>query len=266
MQGSLAAARAAAGGAGARSQRHEPPRARRWPFWPAGPDRGRSGGCDRRRLRVAASPAATARCGPWSSSTRRPAPATGRSAPARSPRALAVRRIPERFVPPAPSASPAEALGLAPRAALPAGSYLLAAQLRSAAARHGGAAAAWAAAAARSRSRSAAPTRCSRPGRRRSGTTVDVVVTGEPSGPGPRPHLRRRRRRCRCWRLQPGPRRLRSRGGGGGDAGADQAAGAAADRRRELRPQASLCCPGTEGWRREQRHLEALAGPRCARS
>jgi Flp pilus assembly protein CpaB len=43
---------------------------------------------------------------------------------------LAVRRVPERFVPPGALASPAEAIGLLTTATLPAGSYLLAAQLR----------------------------------------------------------------------------------------------------------------------------------------
>lgn len=44
--------------------------------------------------------------------------------------ALRVRRVPSRFVPPGAIADPAEALGLVPVAAMPAGSYLLAAQLR----------------------------------------------------------------------------------------------------------------------------------------
>jgi pilus assembly protein CpaB len=44
---------------------------------------------------------------------------------------LEVRRVPVRFVPAGALAAPAEALGLAPRAPVPAGSYLLAAQLRS---------------------------------------------------------------------------------------------------------------------------------------
>ena len=44
--------------------------------------------------------------------------------------ALEVRRVPERFVPPGALAAPGDALGLAPKTALPAGSYLLAAQLR----------------------------------------------------------------------------------------------------------------------------------------
>jgi Flp pilus assembly protein CpaB len=98
--------------------------------------------------------------------------------------ALAVRRIPQRFVPPGALASPAEALGLAVRAALPAGSYLLAAQLgppqrhEARAADLGGdrrpveimvsGAAALLAA-----------------GPAPAGAKVDVVVTEEPDGPGP---------------------------------------------------------------------------------
>jgi Flp pilus assembly protein CpaB len=42
-----------------------------------------------------------------------------------------VRRVPLRFVPPGALAAPTEALGLVPSAPVPAGSYLLAAQLRS---------------------------------------------------------------------------------------------------------------------------------------
>jgi Flp pilus assembly protein CpaB len=44
--------------------------------------------------------------------------------------ALEVRRVPVRFAPEAALASPREALGLVPTAAIPAGSYLLAGQLR----------------------------------------------------------------------------------------------------------------------------------------
>ncbi|HWO16209.1 MAG TPA: SAF domain-containing protein [Solirubrobacterales bacterium] len=44
--------------------------------------------------------------------------------------ALEVRRVPVRFVPPGTLAAPGDALGLAPKTMLPAGSYLLAAQLR----------------------------------------------------------------------------------------------------------------------------------------
>jgi Flp pilus assembly protein CpaB len=43
---------------------------------------------------------------------------------------LEVRRAPARFVPPGALGAPEEALGLVPAAAVPAGSYLLAAQLR----------------------------------------------------------------------------------------------------------------------------------------
>ncbi len=45
--------------------------------------------------------------------------------------ALEVRRVPIRFAPPSALSAPAEAVGLVPAAAVPAGSYLLAAQLRS---------------------------------------------------------------------------------------------------------------------------------------
>jgi Flp pilus assembly protein CpaB len=94
---------------------------------------------------------------------------------------LDVRRVPERFVPAGALAVPDDALGLVPRAPAPAGSYLLAAQLR--------------------------PPRRPRPpglagGRRpveisvsgadallalgrASDSKVDVVVTSEPGGAGP---------------------------------------------------------------------------------
>jgi Flp pilus assembly protein CpaB len=111
-------------------------------------------------------------------------PAGRRIGPREARGALATRRVPERFVPPGALASPAEALGLVPRAALPAGSYLLAAQLGATRRRVGrrrglgggrhpveitvsGAGALLAA------------------GPIPSGEKVDVVVTGEPSGPGP---------------------------------------------------------------------------------
>jgi Flp pilus assembly protein CpaB len=60
-----------------------------------------------------------------------------------NPRALTekleVRRVPTKFVPPGALAAPTEALGLAPAAPIPAGSYLLASQLRSARAASDGA-------------------------------------------------------------------------------------------------------------------------------
>jgi Flp pilus assembly protein CpaB len=45
---------------------------------------------------------------------------------------LEVRRVPVRFAPPGALAAPAQALGLAPVATIPAGSYLVASQMRSA--------------------------------------------------------------------------------------------------------------------------------------
>jgi Flp pilus assembly protein CpaB len=44
---------------------------------------------------------------------------------------LEVRRVPVRFVPPGALAAPAQALGMSPGTSIPAGSYLLASQLRS---------------------------------------------------------------------------------------------------------------------------------------
>ena len=97
---------------------------------------------------------------------------------------LAVRRVPSSFVPPGALGTPAQAVGLVPAAPLPAGSYLLAAQLHPppgpqaeqgplGPGRHpveilvSGVEALLAAGPLRSRSR------------------VDVVVTTEPSGAGP---------------------------------------------------------------------------------
>jgi len=95
---------------------------------------------------------------------------------------LEVRRVPVRFAPPAALAAPPEALGLVPAVAIPAGSYLLASQLRSPGASRG-------------------DTRLGR-GRRPVeiaiggagalsafgvqpvGSKVDVVVTTEPTGSG----------------------------------------------------------------------------------
>lgn len=98
--------------------------------------------------------------------------------------ALAVRRVPERFVPPDALASPAEAVGLVPRTALSAGSYLLAAQLGSRSRRRG---------AVRSLGGGRRPVEISVSGAGAllaagpvpSGARVDVVVTSEPGGAGP---------------------------------------------------------------------------------
>ncbi len=113
---------------------------------------------------------------------RKPLQGQGPLGPRETAGALEVRRVPVRFVPPGALADPEEAIGLELRVAAPAGSYLLASQLRP-------------------------PKRESRPGigagrhpveiavtgadalfatgsstARRS---VDVVVTSEPDGPGP---------------------------------------------------------------------------------
>lgn len=99
--------------------------------------------------------------------------------------ALDVRRVPARFVPAGALAAPVEAVGLVARAALPAGSYLLATQLGPP--RRNGP--------AESRLRggrrpveivvsgAGALLAASSP----AGSRVDVVVTGEPTGPGPGP-------------------------------------------------------------------------------
>jgi len=50
--------------------------------------------------------------------------------PAEASGALQVRRVPVRFVPPGALVSPADAIGLVPAVRLPAGSYLLASELR----------------------------------------------------------------------------------------------------------------------------------------
>ena len=98
---------------------------------------------------------------------------------------LEVRRVPARFVPPGALSAPDEALGLVPQAALPAGSYLLAAQLRPPQRKSAGALAGLGG--------SRRPVEISvsgagallAAGLEPAGTRVDVVVTTEPDGPGP---------------------------------------------------------------------------------
>ncbi len=102
--------------------------------------------------------------------------------PAVATESLEVRRVPVRFAPPGVLAAPAQAVGLEPVAAVPAGAYLLAAQLRSP-------------------SSTRSPARLGdgrRPveievrgagalsafGGQPVGSRVDVVVTTEPSGSG----------------------------------------------------------------------------------
>lgn len=98
--------------------------------------------------------------------------------------ALTARRVPARFAPPGALLAPEEALGLTARAPLPAGSYLLGAQLgvgRSGAARK------------RRLGEGRRPVEISVSGAEAllsagapaAGSRVDVVVTSEPSGPGP---------------------------------------------------------------------------------
>lgn len=98
--------------------------------------------------------------------------------------ALTVRRVPERFAPPGALASPAQALGLVLRSALPAGSYLTAAQLRPPRRRGS---------AARPLPLGRRPVEIAVSGAGAllaadlagGAAKVDVVVTGEPTGAGP---------------------------------------------------------------------------------
>lgn len=98
--------------------------------------------------------------------------------------ALAVRRVPVRFTPPGALVTPGEALGLVARAPLPAGSYLLGAQLgvarkgRAGAGRLGGGRRPVEIAVSGADALLAA-------GPAPSGSRVDVVVTSEPAGAGP---------------------------------------------------------------------------------
>jgi len=98
--------------------------------------------------------------------------------------ALEVRRVPARFVPAGALAAPGDALGLAPKTALPAGSYLLAAQLRSP--ERGGAATAGLGGDRRPVEivvSGAGALLAAGPAA--AGARVDVVVTEEPTGSGP---------------------------------------------------------------------------------
>jgi Flp pilus assembly protein CpaB len=108
----------------------------------------------------------------------------GREIGPRQAAALASRRIPARFVPPGALASPAEAIGLVPVGTVPAGSYLLASQLRPPRAGPG---------TAPGLGRGRRPVEIAVSGAEALaiagaqpvGDRVDVVVTAEPSGPGP---------------------------------------------------------------------------------
>jgi Flp pilus assembly protein CpaB len=98
--------------------------------------------------------------------------------------ALEVRRVPVRFVPPGALVSPSDALGLAPVAAIPAGSYLLAAQLRPPRRRDSGRPLLGSRRRPVEISVSGAEALLAT-GAAPAGTKIDVVVTTEPAGPGP---------------------------------------------------------------------------------
>jgi Flp pilus assembly protein CpaB len=104
--------------------------------------------------------------------------------PGQATSALELRRVPVRFLPPGALRSPAEAIGLVPVAAIPAGSYLLASQLRPPRERPG---------AGLGLGRGRHPVEIAVSGTEALlvaggqpvGEPVDVVVTAEPSGAGP---------------------------------------------------------------------------------
>lgn len=102
--------------------------------------------------------------------------------PALAAKGLEVRRVPARFVPPGALVAPAEAVGLVPAAAIPAGAYLLASQLRPP--RTAGPAATLG-----SRRRpveiAVSGAGALAVGGQPVGGMVDVVVTTEPAGSGP---------------------------------------------------------------------------------
>jgi Flp pilus assembly protein CpaB len=114
----------------------------------------------------------------------RPLSAAAPLTPADLARALQVKRVPVRFAPAGALRHPAEAVGLVPAAALPVGSYLVAAQLRPPQPR-----ARSLPAAGRHRRpvevsvAGAGALLASRAGAR--GARVDVVVTAEPTAAGP---------------------------------------------------------------------------------
>lgn len=95
---------------------------------------------------------------------------------------LEVRRVPVRFAPPAALAAPPEALGLVPVVTIPAGSYLLASQLRSPRADSGGARIGHGRRPVEIAIGGAGA--LSAVGLQPVGSRVDVVVTTEPSGAG----------------------------------------------------------------------------------
>ena len=97
-------------------------------------------------------------------------------------RGLETRRVPVRFVPPGALAAPAEALGLVPAAPVPAGAYLLTAQLRPPRTDRGGARMAHGRRPVEIEVEGTGALVAA--GAEPGGTKVDVLVTTEPGGSG----------------------------------------------------------------------------------
>ena len=98
-------------------------------------------------------------------------------------RLLEVRRIPERFAPPGAVTSPEQAIGREPRAAIPAGAYVLAGQLRVPPARGGNESPRLGAGRHPVEIAVSGAEALAATGDEAQGSRVDVVVTTEP-GPG----------------------------------------------------------------------------------
>jgi pilus assembly protein CpaB len=105
--------------------------------------------------------------------------------PAAISRALQVRQVPSRFVPPDALSVPQQSLGQEPAATVPAGSYLLAAQLRAPESGRR--------ATGSQLARGRSPVEIAVTGAEAllvsggspEGASVDIIVTAEPGGPGP---------------------------------------------------------------------------------
>jgi Flp pilus assembly protein CpaB len=103
----------------------------------------------------------------------------GRAIDAEADSTLELRRVPIRFLPPAALRAPEQALGLVPAATIPAGSYVLASQLRPP--RSGGSVAALGGGRRPVQILVTGVEALAVSGSRPEGTKVDVVVTTEPS-------------------------------------------------------------------------------------
>lgn len=111
-----------------------------------------------------------------------PLPAGTEIDPVTAEKVLEVRRVPLRFVPAGALAGPAEAVGLVPQAPVPAGSYLLAGQLRPARTVRRGPRLAHGRTPVEIAVSGAGALLAT--GERPAGSKVDIVVTTEPSGSG----------------------------------------------------------------------------------